>query len=229
MVVFTGIVEGKAELSSVKQFDGFTRWVIDLPPRHGENLEIGASVALDGVCLTVVEIHGDSISFDLIHETLERSTLCLRKAGDWLNMERALRYGDEVGGHLVSGHVMAVGEIKRMDILEQGLNGSKTMDIEIHVPPEVSEYVFEKGYIAIDGISLTVGKTHDSGGFDLHIIPETIRRTTLAGKQVGSTVNVEIESSTQAVVDTVKKMISKNSLLDSNNRNQLSNLEGVSK
>jgi riboflavin synthase len=213
----------------VKQFDGFTRWVIDLPPRHGENLEIGASVALDGVCLTVVEIHGDSISFDLIHETLERSTLCLRKAGDWLNMERALRYGDEVGGHLVSGHVMAVGEIKRMDILEQGLNGSKTMDIEIHVPPEVSEYVFEKGYIAIDGISLTVGKTHDSGGFDLHIIPETIRRTTLAGKQVGSTVNVEIESSTQAVVDTVKKMISKNSLLDSNNRNQLSNLEGVSK
>lgn len=227
--MFTGIVEGKAELSSVKQFDGFTRWVIDLPPRHGENLEIGASVALDGVCLTVVEIHGDSISFDLIHETLERSTLCLRKAGDWLNMERALRFGDEVGGHLVSGHVMAVGEIKRMDILEQGLNGSKTMDIEIHVPPEVSEYVFEKGYIAIDGISLTVGKTHDSGGFDLHIIPETIRRTTLAGKQVGSTVNVEIESSTQAVVDTVKKMISKNSLLDSNNRNQLSNLEGVSK
>ena len=227
--MFTGIVEGKAELSSVKQFDGFTRWVIDLPPRHGENLEIGASVALDGVCLTVVEIHGDSISSDLIHETLERSTLCLRKAGDWLNMERALRYGDEVGGHLVSGHVMAVGEIKRMDILEQGLNGSKTMDIEIHVPPEVSEYVFEKGYIAIDGISLTVGKTHDSGGFDLHIIPETIRRTTLAGKQVGSAVNVEIESSTQAVVDTVKKMISKNSLLDSNNRNQLSNLEGVSK
>ena len=226
--MFTGIVEGKAELSSVKQFDGFTRWVIDLPPRHGENLEIGASVALDGVCLTVVEIHGDSISFDLIHETLERSTLCLRKAGDWLNMERALRYGDEVGGHLVSGHVMAVGEIKRMDILEQGLNGSKTMDIEIHVPPEVSEYVFEKGYIAIDGISLTVGKTHDSGGFDLHIIPETIRRTTLAGKEVGSTVNVEIESSTQAVVDTVKKMLSKNPLLDSNNRNPIPNPEEVS-
>ena len=227
--MFTGIVEGKAELSSVKQFDGFTRWVIDLPPMHGENLEIGASVALDGVCLTVVEIDGDAVSFDLIQETLERSTLCLRKVGDWLNMERALRYGDEVGGHLVSGHVMAVGKIKRMDVLEQGINGSKTMDIEIHVPPEVSEYVFEKGYIAIDGISLTVGKTHDSGGFDLHIIPETIRRTTLAGKEVDSTVNVEIESSTQAVVDTVKKMISKNSLLDSNNRNQLSNLEGVSK
>jgi riboflavin synthase len=226
--VFTGIVEGKAELSSVKQFDGFTRWVIDLPPMHGENLEIGASVALDGVCLTVVEIDGDAVSFDLIQETLERSTLCLRKVGDWLNMERALRYGDEVGGHLVSGHVMAVGKIKRMDVLEQGINGSKTMDIEIHVPPEVSEYVFEKGYIAIDGISLTVGKTHDSGGFDLHIIPETIRRTTLAGKEVGSTVNVEIESSTQAVVDTVKKMLSKNPLLDSNNRNQLLNREGVS-
>ena len=226
--MFTGIVEGKAELSSVKQFDGFTRWVIDLPPMHGENLEIGASVALDGVCLTVVEIDGRSVSFDLIQETLERSTLCLRKAGDMLNIERALRYGDEVGGHLVSGHVMAVGKIKRIDVLEQDINGSKTMDIEIHVPPEVSEYVFEKGYIAIDGISLTVGKTHDSGGFDLHIIPETIRRTTLAGKEVDSTVNVEIESSTQAVVDTVKKMISKNPLLDSNNRNPIPNPEEVS-
>lgn len=226
--MFTGIVEGKAELRSVKQHDGFTRWVIDLPPMHGENLEIGASVALDGVCLTVVEIDGRSVSFDLIQETLERSTLCLRKAGDMLNIERALRYGDEVGGHLVSGHVMAVGKIKRIDVLEQDINGSKTMDIEIHVPPEVSEYVFEKGYIAIDGISLTVGKTHDSGGFDLHIIPETIRRTTLAGKEVGSTVNVEIESSTQAVVDTVKKMISKNPLLDSNNRNPIPNPEEVS-
>ena len=226
--MFTGIVEGKAELSSVKQLDGFTRWVIDLPPMHGENLEIGASVALDGVCLTVVEIDGRSVSFDLIQETLERSTLCLRKAGDMLNIERALRYGDEVGGHLVSGHVMAVGKIKRIDVLEQDINGSKTMDIEIHVPPEVSEYVFEKGYIAIDGISLTVGKTHDSGGFDLHIIPETIRRTTLAGKEVGSTVNVEIESSTQAVVDTVKKMLSKNPLLDSNNRNLIPNPEEVS-
>ena len=226
--MFTGIVEGKAELSSVKQLDGFTRWVIDLPPMHGENLEIGASVALDGVCLTVVEIDGRSVSFDLIQETLERSTLCLRKAGDMLNIERALRYGDEVGGHLVSGHVMAVGKIKRIDVLEQDINGSKTMDIEIHVPPEVSEYVFEKGYIAIDGISLTVGNTHDSGGFDLHIIPETIRRTTLAGKEVGSTVNVEIESSTQAVVDTVKKMLSKNPLLDSNNRNPIPNPEEVS-
>ena len=226
--MFTGIVEGKAELSSVKQLDGFTRWVIDLPPMHGENLEIGASVALDGVCLTVVEIDGDAVSFDLIQETLERSTLCLRKAGDMLNIERALRYGDEVGGHLVSGHVMAVGKIKRIDVLEQDINGSKTMDIEIHVPPEVSEYVFEKGYIAIDGISLTVGNTHDSGGFDLHIIPETIRRTTLAGKEVGSTVNVEIESSTQAVVDTVKKMLSKNPLLDSNNRNPIPNPEEVS-
>ena len=84
--MFTGIVEGKAELSSVKQLDGFTRWVIDLPPMHGENLEIGASVALDGVCLTVVGIDGRSVSFDLILETLERSTLCLRKAGDMLNL-----------------------------------------------------------------------------------------------------------------------------------------------
>ncbi|MBH33413.1 MAG: riboflavin synthase [Euryarchaeota archaeon] len=211
--MFTGIVEGKAELVSMKEQDGFTRWVVDLPPNHGQNLEIGASVALDGVCLTVIGIDGDSVSFDLIQETLNRTTLCDRETGDWLNMERALRYGDEVGGHLVSGHIMAVGKITRIDASEQDNSGSKTLDIEIHVPLQVSEYVFEKGYIAIDGISLTVGKTHKSGGFNLHIIPETIRRTTLAEKEVGSTVNVEIESTTQAVVDTVKKMLAGNPLL----------------
>ena len=226
--MFTGIVEGKAELTLVQEFDGFTRWVVELPPKYGENLEIGASVALDGVCLTVVEMDGDLVSFDLIQETLKRSTLCVRKEGDWLNMERALRYGDEVGGHLVSGHVMAVGKIDKMEFLEQDGNGSKTLDVEIHVPPEVSKYIFEKGYIAIDGISLTVGKTHASGGFNLHIIPETLRRTTLGEKEVGSTVNVEIESSTQAIVDTVEKMLSGNPLLNSNNRDQLSNWEGVS-
>ena len=226
--MFTGIVEGKTKLSSVRQFDGFTRWVVDLHPGHSSNLEIGASVALDGVCLTVVEIDGDCISFDLIQETLERSTLGVRKAGDWLNMERALRYGDEVGGHLVSGHVMAVGEIKKMGFLEEDDNASKTLDIEIHVPHEVSEYVFEKGYIAIDGISLTVGKTHGEGRFNLHIIPETIRRTTLAEKEVGSTVNVEIESSTKAVVDTVKKMLGRNPLLDSDNHDRLPDRTGGS-
>ena len=139
-----------------------------------------------------------------------------------MNMERALRYGDEVGGHLVSGHVMAVGKIKRMEFLEDDVNPSKTLDVEIEVPVEVSEYIFEKGYIAIDGISLTVGKTHVAGRFDLHIIPETIRRTTLAEKEVGSTVNVEIESSTQAVVDTVKRMLNGNSLIDSSVRDGLS-------
>ena len=220
--MFTGIVEGKAELSSVKKFDGFTRWVVNLPLGKGSNLEFGASGALDGVCLTVVEIDGGSVSFDLIQETLERSTLGVRKEGDWLNMERALRYGDEVGGHLVSGHVMAVGKIKRMEFLEDDVNPSKTLDVEIEVPVEVSEYIFEKGYIAIDGISLTVGKTHVAGRFELHIIPETIRRTTLAEKEVGSTVNVEIESSTQAVVDTVKRMLNGNSLIDSSVRDGLS-------
>lgn len=224
--MFTGIVEGKAELSLVKKFDGFTRWVVNLPPGKGSNLEIGASVALDGVCLTVVEIEGGSVSFDLIQETLERSTLGVRKEGDWLNMERALSYGDEVGGHLVSGHVMAVGKIKRMEFLQDDGYPSRTLNVEIEVPVEVSEYIFEKGYIAIDGISLTVGKTHVSGRFDLHIIPETIRRTTLAEKVVGSTVNVEIESSTQAVVDTVKRMLNGNSLSDSSIRDELSKLGG---
>ncbi|MEC9119167.1 MAG: riboflavin synthase, partial [Candidatus Thermoplasmatota archaeon] len=122
--------------------------------------------------------------------------------------ERALRYGEEVGGHLVSGHIMATGTI--LDItypLEQsGEYANETADIRIGIPDSLIDYIFENGYIAIDGISLTIGNVEKSAGFYLHIIPETLRRTTLGTKSVGDSVNIEIDSMTQAVVDTVKRV-----------------------
>ena len=114
-MMFTGIVEGMATLRSSKDNGDHIRWIIDLPAGVGAGLEVGASVALDGVCLTAVNIDADVASFDLIQETLDRSTLGLRTPGDSLNIERALRYGDEVGGHLVSGHVMGVGTVASID------------------------------------------------------------------------------------------------------------------
>ena len=200
-MMFTGIVEGMATLRSIKDNGDYIRWVIDLPTGNGAGLEIGASVALDGVCLTVVNIDDDIASFDLIQETLDRSTLGLRTAGDSLNIERALRYGDEVGGHLVSGHVMGVGTVTSIS------HANDTADLVIEVPSHVQTYIFEKGYIAIDGISLTVGETNGNGSFNLHIIPETLRRTTLGQKTSGSLVNIEIDAMTQAVVDTVKRVM----------------------
>tara|TARA_B100000579_G_scaffold414110_1_gene407385 strand:- start:1 stop:621 length:621 start_codon:yes stop_codon:yes gene_type:complete len=200
-MMFTGIVEGMATLRSIKDNSDHIHWVVDLPAGVGAGLEIGASVALDGVCLTAVNIDGDVASFDLIQETLDRSTLGLRSPGDSLNIERALRYGDEVGGHLVSGHVMGVGTVISISYADD------TADLIIDAPSHIEGYIFEKGYIAIDGISLTVGETQKNGEFNLHIIPETLRRTTLGQKTSGSLVNIEIDAMTQAVVDTVKRVM----------------------
>ena len=209
--MFSGIVEGTGIITDIEEQSEHIHWKVQLPKGSEEGLEIGASVSLDGVCLTATNIEDRIIGFDLIQETLQRTTLNERKIGDTVNIERALRYGEEVGGHLVSGHIMATGTI--VDITnpmqQSGENTDDTADIQISIPNSFIDYIFEKGYIAIDGISLTIGKVDESAGFYLHIIPETLRRTTLGTKSVGDSVNIEIDSMTQAVVDTVKRVMKK--------------------
>ena len=209
--MFSGIVEGTGIITDIEERSEHIHWKVQLPKGSEEGLEIGASVSLDGVCLTATNIEDRIIGFDLIQETLQRTTLNERKIGDTVNIERALRYGEEVGGHLVSGHIMATGTI--VDITnpmqQSGENTDDTADIQISIPNSLIDYIFEKGYIAIDGISLTIGKVDESAGFYLHIIPETLRRTTLGTKSVGDSVNIEIDSMTQAVVDTVKRVMKK--------------------
>ena len=204
--MFTGIVEGVGALRSSDKRQGFTNWVVDFPEGALDGIEIGASVAIEGVCLTVTSINGRSASFQIIEETLHRSTLGNLRPGDPLNYERSLTYGKEVGGHLVSGHVMEVGKIiKRLDSRDEN-NGEATCSITIQTSEMVGKYIFEKGYVSIEGISLTIGNTHNNASFDLHIIPETLRRTTLGHKKEGSLVNIEIDSITKATVDTVMRM-----------------------
>ena len=205
--MFSGIVEGKGVIITIQEQTEHFHWEVQLPEGTEEGLDIGASVSLDGVCLTVTNIEKNIVGFDLIQETLQRSTLSERKEGDLVNVERALRYGEEVGGHLVSGHIMAKGTIQEIIFPKAQSVGhdDETADIRISVPKSLADYIFEKGYIAIDGISLTIGKIYESGKFNLHIIPETLRRTTLGMKNVGDSVNIEIDSMTQAVVDTVKR------------------------
>jgi len=199
--MFTGIVVGTGSLLEIEEFIDRIHWKVRIPNGLEQGLEEGASVSLDGVCLTATDIQGDIVGFDLIQETLERTTLSERKNGDLLNIERALRYGEEVGGHLVSGHIMGVGEITSIKLYEG------TADLRIQSPENISNYIIEKGYIAVDGISLTIGEVNDSGEFNLHIIPETLRRTTLGTKRTGDMVNLEIDTMTQAVVDTIKRMM----------------------
>ena len=209
--MFSGIVEGTGIITDIEERSEHIHWKVQLPKGSEEGLEIGASVSLDGVCLTATNIEDRIIGFDLIQETLQRTTLNERKIGDTVNIERALRYGEEVGGHLVSGHIMATGTIVDItnSMQQSGENTDNTADIQISIPNSLIDYIFEKGYIAIDGISLTIGKVDESAGFYLHIIPETLRRTTLGTKSVGDSVNIEIDSMTQAVVDTVKRVMNK--------------------
>ena len=191
--MFTGIVQGTGCVQSV-QGDAVVTVAIEIPSTEG--LEVGGSVAIDGVCLTATSV-GKSVTFDIIPETLERTTLGSLSSGSNVNVERALKFGDELGGHLLSGHIMDTAEIVTV----------KNQDYTIKCPTEMAEFIQEKGYIAVDGISLTIGETDGEGCFDVHIIPETLRLTTLGSKSVGDHVNIEIDAMTQAVVETTKRLM----------------------
>ena len=196
--MFTGIVSGVASIKSVKDKGSFWAISVDLG-EFKEGLEIGASVSLDGVCLTVVSIDENIVHFDIIEETLNRTTLGGIKTGDNVNVERSLKVGDELGGHILSGHILTTAKI--MEKVEN--EGSVNLLIENR--EEFSDYILQKGYVAIDGMSLTIGRVTEDY-FSLHIIPETLRVTTIKSKSEGDRVNIEIDSRTQAIVDTIKNM-----------------------
>ena len=196
--MFTGIVSGTAPILRIDEGEGIRKITVDLGD-FSDGLETGASVSLDGVCMTVVSIDSGMVAFDAISETLDRTTLSDKSEGDLLNVERSMRLGDELGGHILSGHVMGTAEIIQSRTVGEGL------DLLISIPDGCSPFIMEKGFIAVDGMSLTVGKC-DEESFGLHIIPETLRITTLDKKVVGDRVNIEIDSRTQAVVETMLRM-----------------------
>lgn len=197
--MFTGIVAGKGKIVSIEG-DDVIRIVVNFQDVTTDELQIGASVSIDGVCLTVVEFNSSNVSFDVIPETLTLTTIGKRVPGDFVNLERALRMGDELGGHLLSGHIMDMG------VVASRVEGEDHLDLHIECTPKIMKYVQEKGYLAIDGISLTVGELSKTG-FDLHLIPETLGVTTIGSKQVGERVNIEVDSMTQTIVSTVERIL----------------------
>ena len=197
--MFTGIVAGMGRVESIEG-DELVRLVINFSTVSTEGLEIGASVSVNGVCLTAVEITGSTVAFDVIAETLNLTTLGTLAEGNWVNLERALKVGDEIGGHLLSGHIMGTGEIIVREETDENT------DLVIDCPADIMRFIQPKGYIAIDGISLTVGRVEENT-FSLHIIPETLRLTTLGVKGLGSDVNLEVDSMTQTIVATVERMM----------------------
>jgi riboflavin synthase len=182
-VMFTGIVEDTAKVSRIEHRGQEKSLILELPP-HLTEVQLGDSININGVCLTVVQKNEQRIELDLSSETLQKTALRELREGDQVNLERALRLTDRLGGHIVTGHVDGIGEI--VEKREEG----DFLQLRIRVPESVSRYVVQKGSIAIDGISLTVNE-YQEGEIRMTLIPYTIEKTTLRQKRVGDRVNIE--------------------------------------
>ena len=204
--MFTGIVQGKARVQSLVDRPGLRSFTLAFAPGFCEGLAVGASVAVDGVCLTVTTVHeGDAADFDVMQQSLSLTTLAGLAEGSAINVERAARDGAEIGGHPLSGHVDFMAHVSQVRQPENN------RVLRIAVPAPWMRYVFAKGYIAVGGASLTVAEaqreTGGAGWFEVWLIPETLRMTTFGDLVPGAAVNIEIERSTQVFVDTVRDAI----------------------
>ncbi len=198
--MFTGIVQGTAKVVHIDKKDRFQTHVLVLEGTLNEGLEIGASVAHNGCCLTVTKIEGTQISFDLMQATLALTNLGELEEGYSVNIERAAKFGDEIGGHSMSGHISLMAEISEV------IDTPNNRTIWFTLPQESMKYVLAKGYIGLDGCSLTIGEVEDNR-FSVHLIPETLERTLFGRRQGGEKINVEFDPQTQAIVDTVERVL----------------------
>ncbi len=201
--MFTGIVQGIATVSSLRDRPGLRSFRLQFPPGFAAGLAVGASVSCDGVCLTVTSLDGaDGARFDVMQQSLALTTLAGLREGSRINVERAAKDGAEIGGHPLSGHVDFMATIASVREPENN------RVLRIAVPAPWMRYVFAKGYIAVDGASLTVAEVDKrEGWFEVWLIPETLRMTGFGDKRVGDALNIEIERQTQVIVDTVRDVV----------------------
>lgn len=203
--MFTGIVQGVAQVAAIKDRTGLRSLRLSFPPGFDRGLAVGASVAVDGTCLTVTALHEGGADFDVMQQTLALTTLGALRPGSRVNVERSAAQGAEVGGHVLSGHVDVQG---RLQSLREPENNRV---LRIALPAPWMRYVFPKGFIAVDGASLTVAEAQrerdGSGWFEVWLIPETLRMTVFGERRVGDAFNVEIERQTQVIVDTVRDAV----------------------
>ncbi len=204
--MFTGIVQGLAHVQRITDRPGLRSFTLDLPAGFADGLAIGASVAVDGVCLTVTALHGArAADFDVMQQSLSLTTLGTLAEGSAINVERAAKDGAEIGGHPLSGHIDFQATVAEVH------EPPNNRVLRIAVPAPWMRYVFAKGYIAVNGASLTVAQARrerdGSGWFEVWLIPETLRMTTFGAKGVGAALNIEIERQTQVFVDTVRSAL----------------------
>lgn len=198
--MFTGIVQGRARVVALDRHDKFMRLTLELPEAHCNNLQLGASIAINGTCLTVTQFEGNRISFDLIAATLNTTNLGTLAIDDHANFERAARIGDEIGGHTMSGHIYQTVKILAIEKSEDNCV------IWFERPEQIARYLLPKGFVGLNGCSLTLAQVEPER-FCVYLIPETLRMTTFGELSEGSDINVEVDPQTQAIVDTVERYL----------------------
>ena len=198
--MFSGIVKGTGKVSKVTSKKDCVSIEIIPPNNFNTRLKKGASVSVDGVCLTSLDNGKTKLKFDVIDETLARTNLKLLKKNSLVNLERSITASTEIGGHLMSGHIHFTGKVKEI------ISKENTKDFIIGFPKKFKQYILEKGYIGVNGCSLTIGKVKNNS-FNLHIIPETLSITNLNNLIKGDLVNIEIDQNTITIVKTVKNYL----------------------
>jgi riboflavin synthase len=208
--MFTGIVQGIATVAARQERPGLVTYALDLPRGLGAGLEVGASVAVDGCCLTVTAVQGDRAQFDVMAQTLALTTLGSLREGARVNVERSARTGVEIGGHVLSGHVDA--RVK----IESVRRPENNHLLRFAVPAPWMNYLFAKGFVALNGASLTIAdcarESDGSGWIEVWLIPETLRMTTFGDKAEGDAVHLEIDRQTQVIVETVERVLAQRSM-----------------
>ena len=200
--MFTGIVQAKGQVVTKRLSPEGERLEIAVPEGFNKDLREGASVSVNGVCLTVTEYSKERISFDVIQETLRATNLGDLNKTTEVNIERSLKFGDEVGGHLLSGHVSCV--------CSASLNrGEGEVEILVEKPLGWGDHIIPKGYVALNGVSLTVGKVTDDN-FSVFLIPETVKSTNLLSIEEGAKLNLEVDQSVMALYEKEMKTFKKN-------------------
>jgi len=200
--MYTGIVQECLPIAEVEKKTGLYTFYLDFPPELLVDLETGASVAVNGVCFTVTSITGNRVSFDAIAETLALSNISDIEAGTMVNIERSAKQDAEIGGHILSGHVVGTADVKKVEVSENNKR------LTFSANPDWLKYVFEKGFLAVNGCSLTVAALdREKSEFAINLIPETLERTNFRLLDIGDEVNIEVESQTQVIVETVERIM----------------------
>ena len=197
--MFTGIVQELGTVTDKEETKAGVRLIVHAAEPFLKDLEIGASISVNGVCLTVVEFTKETISFDVIPETLRITNLEFISVDSQVNLERSLKFGDEVGGHILSGHISCRAPSRLISKIDE-------VELVVECPKEWSSYILHKGYVAINGASLTVAKKEECS-FSVYLIPETLNATNLSKISDGDLLNIEIDQATYAAIKAAEETL----------------------